>query len=74
MLRKGEMSSWVVRGCVGSESSRESHLMPKRLQSQAMVTMAYYTTHNQYCLCRKDLIFFSKTENDHSGLQTLTTA
>lgn len=47
MLRKGEMSSWVVRGCVGSESSRESHMMPKRLQSQAMVTMVDYTTHNQ---------------------------
>lgn len=37
MLRKEEMSSWVVEGRVGCENSRGSHLMPKRLKSCALV-------------------------------------
>lgn len=67
MLRKEEKSSWVVEGWVASESSLESHLMPKRQQSHATGIVVDCAVHNQQCLCRKEL-----SKNGHSGLQALT--
>lgn len=72
MLRKKETSSWVVEGWVASESSLESHLMPKRLQHK------YGDCSRLNCAqlivsLQEGLDSFSKSENDHSGLLALIT-